>query len=479
MEQLTGLDAGFLSLEGGGMLGHVSGVVVVDPSTADPPLDFDRWHDEIESRLHLVPPFRQRLVEVPLGLDFPYWIEDPDFDLQYHLRHIALPAPGDREMLADQVARIHSRPLDRSRPLWEMYLIEGLADGRAAVMTKFHHAAIDGVSGAEILASLVDLEPNPGPPPPPIKPWRPEPEPDPTRLLAKGALSLMTQPARAVRFGYRTVRALPGLGALVGPGLATVMKSPSRAPEFLRRPEALAPRTPFNHSIGGHRRLAFAQVSLDQVKQVKQQHGVTVNDVVMAMSAGAIRSWLEEFHALPERSLVAMVPISVRTEDNRHEIGNHVSSLVCTLATDVDDPVERLHAIHDAMSGVKEQHDALPADILSDASTFATPAIAGLANRLVARTRLADRINPLFNVVISNVPGPPIPLYTAGARIEADYPISAIIDGVGLNITVMSLDGHLDFGLVACRDLVDDLWFMADALQDQLDTLDEAAAATA
>jgi WS/DGAT/MGAT family acyltransferase len=297
--------------------------------------------------------------------------------------------------------------------------------------------------------------------------------------MAKGGLSLMTQPARAMRFGYRTARSLPGLGALVGPGLANVMKSPRQAPELLRRPDTLAPRTPFNHTIGRHRRLAFAQVSLDQVKEVKNEHGVTVNDVVMAMSAGAMRGWLEHYHSLPERSLVAMVPISVRTAETEHEIGNHVSSLVCTLATEVDDPVERLHAIHDAMSGVKEQHDALPGDILADASSFATPAIAGLANRLVARTRLADRVNPLFNVVISNVPGPPIPLYTAGARILADYPVSAIIDGVGLNITVMSLDGHLDFGLVACRDLVEDLWFMADELQGQLDLLDGAVAASA
>ncbi|MDH4170528.1 MAG: wax ester/triacylglycerol synthase family O-acyltransferase [Acidimicrobiia bacterium] len=479
MQQLSGIDASFLSLETGGMLGHVSGLVVIDPSTADPPLNYDDWHREIEARLHLVPPFRRRLVEVPLGLDFPYWIEDPHFDLDYHLRHIALPAPGDREMLADQVARIHSRPLDRARPLWEMYLIEGLEGGRAAVMTKFHHAAIDGVSGAEILAALVDLEPTPSPPPPPDTVWTPEAAPDPARMLAKGAVSLMTQPARAVRFGYRTARSLPGLGALVGPGLANILTSPGQAPELLRRPDALAPRTPFNHSIGRHRRLAFAQVSLEQVKAVKNRHGVTVNDVVMAMCSGAIRAWLGEYDHIPERTLVAMVPISVRDAANQHDIGNHVSSLVCSLATDVEDPIERLRTIHEAMAGVKEQHDALPADILSDATTFATPAIAGLASRLVARTRLADRINPLFNVVISNVPGPPVPLYTAGARIEADYPVSAIIDGVGLNITVMSLDGHLDFGLVACRDLVEDLWFMADALQGQLDLLDEAPAATA
>ncbi|RJL22093.1 WS/DGAT/MGAT family O-acyltransferase [Bailinhaonella thermotolerans] len=464
MQQLSGLDAIFLNLETRGTMLHIASVCVLDPSTAEEPLTLDWLCRHVSTRLDRLPILRCKLAEVPLGIDQPYWVDDEDFDLEYHIRELALAPPGNDAQLAEQCARLSARPLDRARPLWETYLIHGLEGGRVAVYTKAHHAAIDGVSGAEVLATLLDVAPGQAPPQPPADTWRPEPAPGQLELLARGAVGLLANPLRALRL-------IPSLTAPVR--LAARAVSPIREDGLTRpsMPSVLAPRTPFNATISRHRRWAFRSMSLDDVKDVKNHYKCTVNDVVMAMCAGALRRWLEDHDALPDNPLVAAVPISVRTEETRGTLGNQVSVMFPGLPTHLADPVERLRAVQAAMAGAKEQHGALPATMLQDFAKFATPAVAALAARAISRIRWADWIDPPANIVISNVPGPGFPLYLGGAKLLAYYPLSALTDSQGLNITVLSYLGQLHFGLLACRELVPDVDDIAAHLQEELDAL--------
>jgi diacylglycerol O-acyltransferase len=468
MQQLTGLDAAFLAMETPAVYGHVGSVCVLDPSSAPEPLTLDRLARVIESRLYLIPPFRRRLVTVPFGLDQPYWIEDPDFDIEFHVRELALPAPGDDKQLAEQAARLHARPLDRRRPLWELYLIHGLQGGRLAIYSKVHHAAIDGVSGNDILTALLDLAPD-GRPAEDVPPWECETPPSTAGMLARSAVSLTKQPLRAARFSYGLVRSLPALATNPArPSLPVIDRLLGRDRNVLLSSTGLrAPATPFNRSIGPHRRWAFRSLPFDSVRAVKNAAGVSVNDVVMAMCAGALRRWLAERDVLPASPLIAGVPVSVRTDDQKGTHGNRVSSMIAPLPTHLDDPRDRLRAAHEAMRAAKEQHGALPADLLADVTQFAMPALAGQAARMAARLRLVERISP-FNLIVSNVPGPNVPLYYAGARLESYLPLSAIVDGQGLNITVISYGGQMHFGLIADRDLVPDLDGLAEALESEL-----------
>jgi len=471
VQQLTGLDAAFLALESPGVYGHVGSVCILDPSTASEPLTLDRLSAVIEQRLHLVPPFRRRLAHVPLGLDQPYWIEDPDFDIEYHVRELALPAPGDDRQLSDQAARLHARPLDRSRPLWELYFISGLSGGRVAIYSKVHHAAIDGVSGNDILGALLDVTPEgreiETPPP-----WEPDGVPGPAMLLARSALALTGHPMRAARLTTDLVRRMPRLmGSPARPRLPLIDRVMRRGQhDVLSQTGIRAPRTPFNKPITPHRRWAFRTIALPDVKTVKQASGMTVNDVVLALCAGALRRWLHDHDALPDSALVAAVPVSVRGTSEEGAGGNRVSTMLAPLPTHIADPAQRLAAVHEAMRGAKEQHGALPADLLSDVTQFAMPALAGQAARLTARLRLLEWLNP-FNLFISNVPGPKVPLYYAGAKLVAYYPLSAISHGQGLNITVMSYGDGMHFGLIACRELVPDLEELADHLVTELQVL--------
>ncbi len=467
MRQLTGLDATFLAMETRTVVGHVGSVCVLDPSTSPEPFTCDRFMRLIESRLPLVPPFRRRLVEVPLGLDQPYWIEDPDFDIEFHVRELALPAPGSDGQLAEQVARLHARPLDRTRPLWEVYLIWGLEGGRVAVYSKVHHAAIDGVSGNDVLAAVLDLSPE-GPTPPPPAPAGEQPPHD-LALLARSVVSLAANPVRALRLSTDLIKVLPSLATSPArPRLPVVDRFLLPDPEtLLTQPGLRAPHLPFNRPITQHRKWAFSTLPLDQVKKIKNAAGCTVNDVVMALCAGALRRWLIDHEALPDAPLVAAVPVSVRSEDEKGAHGNRVSMMLAVLPTQLDDPAARLDVVHEVMRAAKEQHQALPASLLADVTQFAMPALAGQAARLAAKLRLVERVNP-FNLIISNVPGPNIPLYYCGAKLLAYYPLSAITDGQGLNITVMSYLNQLFFGLVACRDLVPDLDRMTGYLEDEL-----------
>jgi diacylglycerol O-acyltransferase / wax synthase len=479
MQQLTGLDAAFLAMETPSVYGHVGSVCVLDPSTAPEPLTVERLSRVIESRLHLIPPFRRRLVTVPFGLDQPYWIEDPDFDIEFHVRELALPKPGGDKQLAEQAARLHARQLDRARPLWELYLIHGLQGGRVAIYTKVHHAAIDGVSGNDILTALLDLSPEGRPDDEPPA-WESEEPPGAAAMLARSAVALTLQPLRAARFSYGLLRSLPALASSPArPQLPVIDRLLGRDRSVLLSATGLrAPATPFNRSIGPHRRWAFRSLPFESVRVVKGAAGVSVNDVVMAMCAGAMRRWLSDRDALPASPLIAGVPVSVRTDEQKGTHGNRVSSMIAPLPTHLADPRDRLRAAHDAMRAAKEQHGALPADLLSDVTQFAMPALAGQAARLAARLRLVERISP-FNLIVSNVPGPNVPLYYAGAQLLSYLPLSAIADGQGLNITVISYGGQMHFGLIADRDLVPDLDDLADALEKELDELTAAVAGDA
>ena len=478
MRQLSGVDASFLSLESNTTVGHVTGVLLLDPSTSPEPWTFDRYANHLRSRLDQLGPLTQKLVEVPLGLDRPYWIPDPNFDLDYHLRYVAVPGGGSRNHFADLVARIHERPLDRRRPLWESYVVDGVHDNLKAVITKIHHAAIDGLSGQEILASLVDLEPTtPVPDPDEVatKPRAASTQIDTAEVMARAAISLLTSPARMIRAGITLSKAIQVMGPTLG-RRAPVSRGDESTRELLRRFGA-APRTPFNAAIGPHRRWSYVSIPLDDVKTIKNVAGTTVNDAILAIVAGVLRSWLLDRDELPDRPLAAMIPLSVRRPDQEHEIGNFVSSTVATLATHLEDPAERLVAIKEGMDRAKSQHEALPADILTDITQVAPPAVAALAARLVASTKLANRVSLPFNLVISNVPGPPIPLYMAGALVVGHYPVSAIVDGVGLNVTVVSINGMLDFGFVTDRELIPDLWDMADRVAPAMIELAKAVGA--
>jgi WS/DGAT/MGAT family acyltransferase len=433
----------------------------------------------VAERLPLVPPFRWRLVQVPFDLDYDYWIDDADFDLDFHVRELALPpGAGDRE-LAEQVARIFARPLDRSRPLWELYLIHGLPEGRVAVMTKIHHAVIDGISGNEIQGALLDLGPEGREAPPPLTEAA-DARPGELEMLARGVMGLPRYPLRLLRSVPRALPNVDEVASLSGiPGVKTAGRLAARVERLVGggrsrvvgRMDLVPPRTSFNGRISAHRRFVFGRLPLDEVKQIKGRFGVTVNDVVVSICAGAVRRWLIEHNELPAEPLVAQIPVSVRKESQQGTFGNRILLMTAPLFTDEHDPVRRLQRTHEALAEMKERHRALPADLLQDANQFIPPAVFSRAARLTFSLAASGRGRPAWNLVISNVPGPQFPLYMAGARLEANYPISVITDGMGLNITVMSYCGSLDFGIVADREQMPDLSSLLDLLGDALEEL--------
>ena len=347
MQQLSGLDAAFLALETANATGHVGGVCVLDPRDAPQPLTLARLTDVLADRLPLVPVLRRKLLNVPLGLDQPYWIDDPDFDIEYHIREIALPRPGSDAQLTEQIARLHARPLDRSRPLWEIYLITGLAKRRAAVYTKIHHAAIDGVSGTELLTVLLDLSPA-GREVPPSKPFTPGRPPGPATLAALAAARLAWRPVQTVRIANEMARVLPTLAPAAGSLVGGMLGLNRGDGEVILTAPGRAPATPFNQPITPHRRVAFRSVDLDVVKAVKNTFAVSVNDVVLAMCAGALRRWLADHEALPEPPLIAMIPVSVRDPASKGALGNKVSAMLAALPTNSADPRNRLELAHAA-----------------------------------------------------------------------------------------------------------------------------------
>ena len=471
MQQIGGLDSFFLNIESNNCPMHVGGLVILDPpegTAADNPegdSGFSRVFRHVESRLHLIPPMRRRLLPAPLGLDQPYWIDDPDFDLVHHVKHRALPRPGDDGKLAELVCELASTRLDRSLPLWELHFIEGLRGGRLAAITKMHHAAIDGVSGAEILGKLLDLTAEPAAVPPGAI-FSPPPPPSSIELAMHTARSLARRPAAAARVLRDTWPVLKSAGReLLERGSFTLGAAPgaSTAGE--------APRTRFNRQIGPRRSYAFGSLPLADLKAIKNACGTTVNDVVLGVCAEALRRYLLQKGELPDRPLVAGVPMSTRAEESHGTGGNQVIFLRASLHTDVVDPVERLRRISREMQLVKERTRALPANLMGDWARLPAPALMAQAARLYELFGGQDYHAPTFNVVISNVPGSPVPLYLAGLRVAANYPISIPFHGLGFNLTFMSYRGALDYGLTAAREAVPDITHFGALLGEALATL--------
>ena len=476
MKQLSGLDAGFLYMETATTFGHVSGLAVYErPHAEFSP--YDAFRDRVQSRLGLLEPMRRRLVPVPLELDHPYWIEDPDFDIDFHVRHMAVPSPGGDRQLADLVGGIIGRPLDRGHPLWEAYVIEGLANDRWAVLTKVHHATIDGASGSEFMTILLDTEPDAQPDVPPVPVA--ERVPTPAEMLFRTASQNATRPLRVARAQQRLIKES---FELLSKQRGTWFSAPTPTRSLPRTP--VAPRTPFNQSISAHRRFAFATSSLDDLKAIKKALGATINDVVMAICAGALRRYLIQHGAGVDRPLVAGVPVSIRTGEEAEKWTNRVSMIIGDLPVHLDDPLERLAAARASMGLAKEAFDAVPADALADFTQFSPPAVFTAASRMAANFRVGDLGQQTINLVISNVPGPRETLYLSGAPLVHYYPVSTIAEGQGLNITVQSYQDIVDFGLVGCRELVPDIWDLMDMIRDEIEALlaataDIRAAATA
>ncbi|ETW23179.1 WS/DGAT/MGAT family O-acyltransferase [Mycobacterium gastri] len=487
MKQLSGLDAAFLYLETPTTFGHVTGLMIFER----PSPDYDPYaavYAKFASLVGALEPLRRRLVEVPFGLDHPYWVFDPNFDLDYHIRELHLARPGLVDQLGEQVCRIVGRPMDRTRPLWEVYVIDGLADGRWALLTKYHHATIDGASGMLMLQIVTDTQPD-APPPGEGPSWEPEKLPSTAELLGRTAGHLARNPFLALRVQARIVGRLADAA-----GIHSVSSAASRAGDAVKwaaqlglrnrgsrpnvsLPAITAPPTPWNKTISAHRRFAMRTTSLDNVKRLKDATGSTVNDVVMAICAGGLREYLLAHDALPDRPLRAMVPVSIRTGDEADPWTNRVSAIVAELPTDCADPVERVARCRKAMQDAKRTHELVPAAELVDLSRYSSPVLATAAVRLASRLRLADRVSQPFNVVISNVPGPRQPLYFAGAKLCHQFPVSIVTDGQGLNITVVSYLDRLDFGFIADRELVPDVWDLADMHVAEITRLFEATGA--
>ena len=464
MERLKGVDASFLYMETRDMHMHTVGTVIIDPATMPGGFAFSKIKDLIAARLHLMAPFRRRLVNVPLGLAHPVWIEDPDFDLDFHVRRRGLPQPGTMHELAELVGDFASHPLDRSRPLWLMWVVEGLEDGMVALVTKIHHSCIDGVSGADLMAHLFDLEPDP--PPMEAPPSLPvETPPSDLRLVAGAFGSVVAQPLTIGRTMVRTAR-----------GLFNAVQSQRRRPEGAP-PATLpftAPHTPWNGAVTPHRSVAFASCSLEDMKYIKRVFGTTVNDVVLAASTMTLRRWLLAHDALPDKPLVASCPVSVHAEGAKTD-PNQLSNMFVSLPVQLTDSAEQLLAIRENTKGAKELHHAMGADLIMSLTQSTPPQLLNLASRLYSEMGLASRHRPAHNLVVSNVPGPPIPLYCGGGRVLACYPMGPILEGAGLNLTVLSNMGNVDFGAIACREMVPDLWDIADGFVDAVTSLRKQA----
>lgn len=459
MDRLTGLDASFLYLETPAQLMHVCGLLVLDPTTIPGGYEFSTLRAEIGRRTEDVPAFTRKVRKVPFNLDHPVWVTDEHFEVERHVHRLTLPSPGGYEELMELTSHLAGLPLDRSRPLWEMWVIEGFED-KVVVFSKMHHATVDGVSGANLISHLCSLEPDA---PPIVDPDAGKLPGSPGRreLLARGLVSQVTRPVLAARL-------LGPSWALVAGSITRAVKGTAMAAPFS------APRTPFNGTITARRAIGFAEMSLEEVKAIKNATGATVNDVVLSVAGGALRSYLSAHGELPKTSLVATVPVSVHDNTRRSEGANKVSALFARLGTDIAEPLRRLTEVAVSNRNAKEHQKAVPADTLQDWAEFAAARTFGLAVRAYAGLRLAERHKVVHNLVISNVPGPPFPLYFMGARIDALIPLGPVFHGAGLNITVMSNNGRIHVGVIACRDAMADVTDLAERFPQALAELSEA-----
>jgi diacylglycerol O-acyltransferase / wax synthase len=441
---------------------HIGGLTLVE----GPPPTMDEFLEQIRRRLHLVPRYRHKLAHTALDSGRPVWVDDPSFNLEYHVRHTALPAPGSWEQLQDLTARIFSQQLDRSKPLWEMWLIEGLEDDRFALITKTHHSLIDGIAGVDLATVLFDLSPEPPQIPHSGRAWQPHPEPGTAQLLTAGAVGAaktgvslleglfdaMSHPERA---WDRAKEAAEGIGEIVWAGLNP------------------APETPLNVPIGPHRRFIGVRAELSDFKTVKNAFGGTVNDVVLAVVAGALRTFLEARGRRTEGvEMRALVPVSVRTADQRDGGGNRIVVMRGPLPVYIDDPVGRLRFVANAMDGLKESKQALGAEVISGAQNFAPPTILAQASRLNFSTRL-------FNLIVTNVPGPQFPLYVLGRKMLQAIPVAFLPENHALAIAIMSYNGQMNFGLLGDFDALPDIDQIGASIEEELSNLLELARETA
>ena len=460
-DRLTALDSSFLHLERDAAHMHVAGTMVLQGA----PPAYEELVAHIVSRLHLVPRYRQRLAFVPLQQGRPVWVDDPHFNVAFHVRHTALPAPGGDQELARLAGRVFSQVLDRSRPLWEIWLVEGLAGNRFALLSKTHHALVDGVSGVDIATVLFDVSPDPAPSPAPRREWEPRPLPTGAQLLADALLERAAAPAEFARSLHAVVRA----PQRVADRIATAV---SGVGALARAGWRAAPPSSLNVRIGPHRRFTWVRGDLDQFKEVKNALGGTVNDVVLAAVAGALGRYLGRREPVaPDAELRAMVPISVRAEIERGALGNRVAAMWAPLPIGIENPVARLARIRRSMEGLKRSGQAVGAQVLTQLSGFAPPTILAQAARLQAHQRL-------FNLVVTNVPGPQAPLYLLGRRLEALYPMVPLAVNQALGVAIMSYTGQLNFGLNADYDALPDLAEFADDLRAAIAELVSAARAS-
>jgi diacylglycerol O-acyltransferase / wax synthase len=457
-DRLSAVDASFLAQEKESAHMHVGAVMVFE----GPPPSYDEFLEQVESRLHLVPRYRQKLAFPRFEMGRPMWVDDPTFNLEYHVRHTALPKPGSTDQLRALAARIFSQRLDRSKPLWETWLVQGLEDNRFGLISKTHHSMIDGVAGVDLASVLFDLSPVPSKVDP--EPWTPRPEPSDAELIADGVKGVVRRPFSLVGKAVESVQ---------NPGrtVSSVRESAEAIGEVLWAGLNPAPDVPLNTEIGPHRRLTNVPASLEDFKTVKRAFGGTVNDVVLAVVAGAMRRWLHSRGVRTEgMELRALVPMSIRSEEEMSAGGNRIAAMRGPLPVYVDDPVERLNVVRAAMSGVKESKQALGAEVIAGLQDFAPPTLLAQASRLNFSTRL-------FNLIVTNVPGPQFPLYLLGRELQELIPVAFLPENHALAIAIMSYNGTVDFGLLADYDAMADVDFVALAIRESLEELLEAARA--
>jgi diacylglycerol O-acyltransferase / wax synthase len=461
LDRLSSTDLSFLTNESSSSHMHVGAILIFE----GPAPTYDDLLEHVRSRLHLVPRFRQKLTFPPLEAGRPFWIDDPNLNLEYHVRHSALPSPGSEEQLRRMAARVFSQQLDRSKPLWELWLVQGLTRNRFALVTKTHHAVVDGVSGVDIATVLFDLNPVPEPAESDDD-WVPNPEPSGVTLLAKGAGDLLRAPVTAAR---RLERALehPERTAL------QVRDAAEAVGEIGWNLANPAPKMPLNVEIGSHRRYAWVRSDLDRFKRIKNAAGGTVNDVVLAVVTGALREWLRGRGIRTEGlELRAQVPVSIRSADERGQLGNRLAVMRASLPVYIADPIRRLEAVTRAMRGLKGSKQALGAEVISRFNDFAPPTLLAQAARLNFSTRL-------FNLTVTNVPGPQVPLYVLGRELEDVFPVGFLPPNQALFVAIMSYNGGVNFGLLADYDSMDDLDVIADGIERSIAGLLEAAQAQA